>query len=155
MLAPTQGGNLPPVETPTSPKPEKPEQPKQPVKRTITLTHRAPIEIVEDEWPVVAKGSYRDGEGGPYELDVSIRVRKDKFGRCLIHAHYSYGGDENYESARAGKFLSSNEAADHLWKAIVEVGEELRQRVHTEALRKYVGYAVDYCFEDLPPRKGY
>jgi hypothetical protein len=152
MLAPTQGGNLPPIETSTPPKPAKPEQPKQPVRRTITLTHRAPIVIVDDDWPVIAKGTYRDGVGGPFEVDVSIRVRKDKFDRHLIHAHYSYGEEEEYESARVGRILDSNEP---LWKNIVEVGEELRQRVRSDGLRKYVGYAVDHCFEDLPPIKGY
>ena len=60
--------------------------------RTITLTDRAPVRIVEDEWPQIAIGDYRPGavhNGTPvpdYETDrYTIRVRRHADGRAIVY----------------------------------------------------------------------
>ncbi len=66
-------------------------------RRTITLTGRAPVSILESEWPVIAKGdgdSYGSGDYGRYqqaksqgENDIyTLRVRRHADGRALNYA---------------------------------------------------------------------
>ena len=129
-------------------------------RRTITLTHRAPISIVEDDWPIAAQGTCGEEHvTGPDEgWSISIRVRWEKKGqrRCVIHARYhsNMGDDErHWQTARVGHLLDAHHAARDLWKEIFAVGEELRARIGHEGIRKYVTYAVDNCFADLKPHE--
>ena len=62
-------------------------------KRTITLTGRAPVTIIESAWPVVAKATDRPGSfcnGTPvpdYETDShQVRVRQHSDGRAIVYA---------------------------------------------------------------------
>jgi len=133
-------------------------------RRTITLTNRAPISIIEDEWPVIAQGQCGEDapDGSPYQdWDITIRVRVQKKGghRALIHANYKYhcDADEEWHQARVGRLMDvASSRSDHeVWKTILEVGDELRERMQPEGMRKYVTYALDACFAQLPPRDSF
>jgi hypothetical protein len=161
MLAPNEAGREPASEpTPTPPEPKR---------RTVTLTNRAPISIIEDDWPVFAEGACGDGcyEAG-YDWKISVRARREKRrktgcgfwegGRVLIHAKYEYWNESHEDDAqtvRVGRLLTQYEAASELWKHIVEIGDELRERIIDEHLRKRVINALDACFAKLEPVKDY
>jgi hypothetical protein len=133
--------------------------------RTITLTNRAPIDIVEDEWPVVADGT--DGYEHPGGADLeswrmNIRVRREtkvfdelEYGhRYIIHAGYEYYMDNRLDlcqKVRVGRVLNHPDTANDVWNAILGVGEELRSRIEIESLRAKVTGIVDRCFAKLKP----
>ena len=65
--------------------------------RTITLTDRSPVRIVESEWPVIARGDGDSYGGSDYsryqqaqsqgELDeYTLRVRQHQDGRTIVYA---------------------------------------------------------------------
>jgi hypothetical protein len=141
--------------------------PAPPKRRTITLTHRAPISIVEDQWPVIAQGGDGfDQPGAPWSWSLAIRVRKEKQklygkmlcggGRVIVHAKYTYWNETNEEHGvlvRVGHLLSQHEAVSNsnIWKHIEAVGEELRERIDHENTKKHVTGMIDRCFAALPP----
>lgn len=148
-------GNITP-----EPKPEKPAAPAEKKYRTITLTNRAPLKIVEEEWPIIAKGECGtdDSYGCPWGWTMEMRVRRDKYGRVIIHAKY-YCYDENVETftddnqmVRVGRYLSAHEAEKSLWQVILEVGEEMRSRIGIEKLKRHVVYVTDAVFASLDPQ---
>jgi hypothetical protein len=161
MLAPNPGHEPAPASAPAEPK-----------LRIITLTNRAPIQIVEDEWPEIAHGQcgYEcPGGADIYNWEISIRIRQqslnknpttrfDMGGRSIIHAKYSFWDESHEEDARTvrvGRLVDENVTAEKFWKHILAVGDELRERIGNEKHRQHVIYAVDGCFADLKPHKNY
>ena len=143
--------------------------------RTITLTNARPIKIVEDQWPVIAQGivCYKV-DGAPYEWEIAIRLRKQKTALNdfwhIIHANYDIidddiqpdcDSDKNNQRVRVGhKFhthfthqsaLVGSDGGKDLVTAIVEIGEELKERILKKEMHVYITHAVDRCCASLPP----
>lgn len=96
--------------------------------RTITLTKRAPVQIVESEWPVISYA--KDDTAG-----WAIRVRRHADGRVIV-----YGLDNE---ARWGELLAAKDANDTVADAILRVG----------VLCKAPSSAIAGCIAGLPAEK--
>ena len=108
--------------------------------RTITLTDRAPVRIKEDEWPVLAQGSWTDGAA-----NLSLRVRQHDDGRAILYGLYE---DPTWDQAyKVGRLLA--DGAD-LAAGIKNVADDLIERVGREQARRHIREAVDECIADLP-----
>jgi len=118
-------------------------------RRTITLTGRAPVSIVEAEWPVIAKGdgdSYGSRDYSRHqqarsrgEIDVyCLRARRHADGRTLVYgvlvAASAWTGSED---RRGGVLLAGGE---DVATAIRSVGEECE--IPDSVIRE--------CLADLP-----
>jgi hypothetical protein len=86
--------------------------------RTITLTGRPPVRIVEDDWPVVAQATGKAYEG-EFEFQsnrttrMAIRVRQHADGRTIVYATYDYDTRWQHERCRqykAGEMFPVNGA---------------------------------------------
>ena len=138
--------------------PEKAEQPAalpaEEKRRTITLTNARPVVILESQWPVVAEGKYSDCHpSGDPELNIDFRVRMGKYDRYLIHGKFSYSDEfrEVWEVHRVGRLLGY-QSHDKVEATLLAVGEEMRQRVQNEKMKRFVTLALDRCFEKLGPQ---
>lgn len=118
----------------------------QPKTRTITLTDRAPVRIVEAEWPVIAAGKDHDWDGehlsqATRQTESAIRVRQHADGRAIVYAvvrHTTQWQGERSTEARAGEVLA---AGDDVPAAIRRVGVAAAVADHVIAA----------CIADLPP----
>ena len=107
--------------------------------RTITLTDRPPVRIIEADWPEIAHGW--DYDGSPYAVrcqsdEWHLRVRQHADGRALVYAVYT--GADARPDRRGGELL---EAGDNLVEAIKRVGRDLDLPDST----------IRECIADLPP----
>jgi pyruvate/2-oxoacid:ferredoxin oxidoreductase alpha subunit len=138
--------------------PEKPDAlPDKPVaqekRRTITLTNARPISFIENDWPVIAEGSYHDEHpSGTEDLKVNFRVRRDKHGRHIVYGTFEYWNarDETDVAVRVGKYLPG--IMMEVEPALREVGAEMTKRVLTEYMHRWVTMALDACFASLGPQ---
>lgn len=113
----------------------------EPRRRTITLTGRPPVRIVEDEWPVIARA--RDWEG-EYEVQSGrkwwLYVRQHQDGRALVYGRHATSYRDESDLA-AGELLDATPTGLGLAESIRRVGESLGAG---EVL-------IDRCIADLPP----
>lgn len=120
-----------------------------PKTRTITLTDRHPVKIIEADWPVLARGDSDSWTGGDYARyqqaashgeidDYKLIVRQHEDGRTLVYgildaADSAWGAPARGESWRGGVLLHPHAAESgvnyraldghEIAAAIREVGE--------------------------------
>jgi hypothetical protein len=123
--------------------------------RTITLTDRSPVKIVEDDWPVIAHGSYSEHDN-QYEFQsnrkwkANVRVRQHADGRAIVYGTYEYTTafqGERDVSAKAGVLLDAS--ADKV-AAIRAVGQTLAESVGERDFSPHIAGCVGECIADLP-----
>jgi hypothetical protein len=123
--------------------------------RTITLTNRAPVRIVEEDWPIIAEGHCGNETS---ECNIEVRVRRHCDGRAITHANFAYsysnGGPPPYDglSRIRGRIGHLSGADENLAAGLRIVGDQLRERVFDRDMHKLVVGAIDQCFARLPPR---
>lgn len=120
--------------------------------RTITLTGRAPVKIVEADWPVIAHGNSESFDNqfrfqSNETTDIDIRVRQHADGRALVYGVYDH--DTRFPGRqcalwRCGVLL---EPGADLAAAVQSVGDELLG-LSGDAECTAVTRA---CIADLPP----
>ena len=122
------------------------DQTTTPKTRTVTLTGRRPVQIREDEWPVIARGkgdSYTGSDYGRYQQalsqgecdEYSLIVRQHADGRAIVYGVLSAA--ISGESHRGGVLLP---AGADLAEAIRAVGDECG----------LPGGIIRACLADLP-----
>jgi hypothetical protein len=95
-------------------------------KRTITLTGRRPVTIVDDNWPTIAKADWHNG--GEFSCNsnrsYSIRVRQHEDGRVIVYATFtsSWAGECN---RREGRLLDSEDQTTDIVSVIKDVCEDI------------------------------
>ena len=106
--------------------------------RTITLTDRAPIRIVEDDWPVIASAKWW---AGVHEVQSDrtalLRVRKHADGRHIVYGATDWVGDSGQ---RAGVVLDAGDPG--LCRAIRDVARMIGH-----------GDLAAECIANLPPER--
>lgn len=110
-----------------------------PKTRTITLTDRAPIRIVESDWPQVAVARWHDGQ---YESQANrtahVRVRQHADGRRIVYG----GSTSQWQGERgtdAGYLLDAPPDEQRTVAAIHDVAEAVGRPD-----------LADECIADLP-----
>ena len=104
---------------------------------TITLTETRPVQIVKDDWPIVARAKDWDNE---HEFQANrtwrLTVRQHEDGRCIVYGVHTTQF-QNESDRRGGVIVDSlDEAAN----AISEVGEHLG----------FSQELIEACVADLP-----
>lgn len=58
-----------------------------PKRRTITLTGRPPVRILESAWPIIAHGEWTDNPRIPQQANATedVRVRQHADGRAIVY----------------------------------------------------------------------
>lgn len=135
--------------------------------RTITLTGRPPVRIVEDDWPVMADGEVDDHDGGQvrYQADRSttatIRVRQHRTdGRTIVYGVWEYDTRWQGEQGRTeragvlipcpeGTVISDTEYA--VWDGIIAaIGEVAASLAEMSGDTERTSRAARLCIADLP-----
>jgi hypothetical protein len=120
--------------------------------RTITLTNRAPVRIVEDEWPIIAEG--RCGSEA-MRCNIEVRVRQHRDGRAIVYGRfsYNYSWDPPFDRLMhlRGRVGHLSDAGTDLAASFHIVGDYLRERVHDQDMHTFIAAAITDCFAHLPP----
>ena len=85
--------------------------------RTITLTGRAPVKIVEEDWPVIAKA-----DAHAQRRHTSVRVRRHLDGRSIV---YGTRGGGFVLDLSAGAIIAAGDQSIALPEAIRAVCADL------------------------------
>lgn len=128
---------------------------KEPKYRTITLTDRSPVKIREDQWPVIAHGSYEQFDNqhrfqANRITDIDIRVRVHQDGRAIVYGIYDYTSRFQNEVSLVVKTGRLCEIGADLPAAILAVGQELIDRLEDRADSATVRDVVAECIAELP-----
>jgi len=82
-----------------------------PKKRTITLTDRPPVLIVEADWPVIAQADWHDGKVECQANHIrTLRIRKHADWRILVYGIYGAGPGgvhADFRGAHAGFLIEA------------------------------------------------
>jgi hypothetical protein len=118
--------------------------------RTITLSDRPPVKIVEEEWPIIASAKYWDTQHeSQANRTWSLRVRQhQQDGRTIVYGIRStrFQGERG---AAAGELLTPPEGAqikDDEWY----VWDEIPAAIKRVAARCGCERIADDCIADLP-----
>jgi hypothetical protein len=127
---------------------------------TITLTGRAPVRIVKEDWPIIASSEDKDYDN-QYEFQANrisrwtLTVRQHSDGRVIVRGIYSYASQlqnsRNYD-VRGGELLPSDTDLS-LSEAITRVGAWMAKQAHYgEDAERWTDLIRD-CIGDLPPEE--
>lgn len=115
--------------------------------RTITLTGRPPVRIIEADWPVIAHGRYH-WYNGQYESQADrttrahLRVRQHADGRAIVYGTYDHStiwqGESDHE-CRDGQLVPTG---GDVVQAIQAVGDMLTERSGDECWRDVIAETV-------------
>jgi len=111
-------------------------------KRTITLSDRAPVTIVEADWPIIAQASDHD-DAHEFQANRTwhLYVRQHEDGRAIVYGVYRTKF-ENEHDRRGGHLLDVNEnIAAHISDVAKELGFDDRM--------------AQECIADLPAEELY
>lgn len=118
-------------------------------RRTITLTDRAPVRIVENEWAVIASAKDYDNE---HEFQANrrynLRVRQHADGRTIVYGTHSTQF-QNEQDAAAGELLtppSDMQVKEEEWC----VWDEIPAAIKRVAANCHCDQIADECIADLP-----
>jgi hypothetical protein len=125
--------------------------------RTITLTGRPPVRIVDADWPLLAEASYHDWNGqydfqSPRHWRGWIMVRQHADGRALVYAACTYQTQyqgENGYAQRGGELLPTGATQEAIIAAIyrvhvgITIADATAHGTHWQRL-------ADECIADLP-----
>lgn len=122
-------------------------------KRTITLTDRPPVRIVDADWPTIGKGSvdWYDNEHrfrANRTRDIFVKVRQHADGRVIVYAGYETSSswvNETDSKHRTGELL---EAGGNIVEALHRVARELASRAnaHQDEIRD----CMNQCIASMP-----
>jgi hypothetical protein len=124
--------------------------------RTITLTDRPPVRIVEEDWPVIAHGRFfsHDARAG-MEVQANrtwqcdIRVRRHQDGRAVVYGTYEYSSrwqGERGHVDRAGELLASGDDIVYAIRRVADTLDEITGGEYTA----HIAQAERGCVADLP-----
>lgn len=118
--------------------------------RTVTLTGRRPVTIIDAEWPVIASASWSH-ECGQYgqngHASATLRVRQHADGRALVNLVTNMVCQCNYEERSGGALLPSGRMLE---TAIRDVAKVLRQDMIDE---QEIENLAQECCADLPAER--
>jgi len=123
--------------------------------RTITLSGKPPIRIREDDWPVIAHGTYewfdnRYRSQAFRTTDLDVRVRQHADGRAIVYGVYDYSTAWQGERSNVQRVGDVVDAGGDLVAAIQRVGSDLVDRgVDASTVRD----VVNECIATLPAQE--
>lgn len=117
-----------------------------PKKRTITLTNRPPVLIVEADWPVIARADWYSGDVECQANHIrTIRVREHADGRRLVYGVYGAGPggvSAGFRGAHAGFLLEPLTIRQDMLRTVTAI-RDVAVAIGDETL-------ADECIANLP-----